>query len=215
MLVQGALLLLLTGLLHAAKTPRIPSYVKLCKRTDPQLSACIVDSVNRLKPQLLKGIPEFRIPPYDPLKIPQVELAEVDLDNLRVEIDLDLPKLRLLAEYKINGRILLEVTWFFAADVHAVVTLTGVANKRKGLTYASLKERQVQLEVGGVKLHFENLFNGNKQLGVATNRFFNENWRDLMVELRPVLEDTIAELIHSMVRPVFDLFPLEHLLPQD
>jgi Haemolymph juvenile hormone binding protein (JHBP) len=51
--------------------------------------------------------------------------------------------------------------------------------------------------------------------GDTTNRFFNENWRDIVREIKPVLEETIAEVIHGIVRQVFDLYPLEQLLPDN
>ncbi|KAF4528888.1 hypothetical protein B566_EDAN017381 [Ephemera danica] len=155
-------------------------------------------------------IPEFRIPPYDPLEIPRVQLDQgngpvafqatfidlrvVDLDKLKLELRLFFPRLRIQSNYEVDGRVLVT---------------------RKGLTYISLRDRKVNLNIEGATMHFENLFNGNKQLGDTTNRFFNENWRDIVNEIRPVLEETIAEVIHGIVRQVFDLFPLEQLLPTE
>jgi hypothetical protein len=43
--------------------------------------------------------------------------------------------------------------------------MSGNEEKRKGGTYVSLKDRSVDLEIGGATMHFDNLFNGNKQLG--------------------------------------------------
>jgi len=90
--------------------------------------------VDKLRPYLVKGIPEFRIPPYDPLMIPKVSLTqgegpvsfksefhnmktygakdvvvkqvEVDLKNLVVTLRLFFPKLRILSTYEVDGRIL-------------------------------------------------------------------------------------------------------------
>lgn len=43
--------------------------------------------------------------------------------------------------------------------------MSGNEEKKKGLTYVSLKDRKVDLEIGGATMYFDNLFNGNKQLG--------------------------------------------------
>jgi len=43
--------------------------------------------------------------------------------------------------------------------------MSGNEEKRKGGTYVSLKDRSVDLEIGGATMYFDNLFNGNKQLG--------------------------------------------------
>ncbi|CAB3360918.1 Hypothetical predicted protein [Cloeon dipterum] len=241
-------LVALACLLAASAARTIPSYVKICSRNDPQLNRCLVDSVDKLRPYLAKGIPEFRIPPYDPLLIPKVSLTqgegpvsfksefnnlktsgardvvvrdvEVDLKNLVVTLDLFFPKLRIQSDYEVDGRILVVPVQgsgysdgnFTSVEAHIV--LSGNEEKRKELTYVSLKDRTVKLEIGGATMHFDNLFNGNKQLGDTTNRFFNENWRDIVREIKPVLEDTIAEVVHGIVRQVFDLYPLEQLLPE-
>jgi len=108
--------------------------VKICSRNDPELNKCLVDSVDKLRPYLAKGIPEFRIPPYDPLMIPKVSLVqgegpvsfksdfnnmrtsgakdvvvqqvEVDIKKLVVTLRLFFPTLRIQSNYSVDGRIL-------------------------------------------------------------------------------------------------------------
>lgn len=55
----------------------------------------------------------------------------------------------------------------------------------------------------------ENLFNGDKLLGDTTNLFLNENWEDVINELKPVLKDAIGAIAGSIIRAVFDKFPYE------
>jgi Haemolymph juvenile hormone binding protein (JHBP) len=52
-----------------------------------------------------------------------------------------------------------------SANVEAHIVMSGNEEKRKGGTYVSLKDRSVDLEIGGATMYFDNLFNGNKQLG--------------------------------------------------
>lgn len=60
-------------------------------------------------------------------------------------------------------------------------------------------------------LHLENLFNGDRLLGDTTNRFLNENWRDVYSEMRPALAKTIAVMNKSVVKPVLDKIPYKEL----
>jgi hypothetical protein len=55
--------------------------------------------------------------------------------------------------------------FFLTANVEAHIVMSGNEEKRKGGTYVSLKDRSVDLEIGGATMYFDNLFNGNKQLG--------------------------------------------------
>ncbi|KAK4880291.1 hypothetical protein RN001_008437 [Aquatica leii] len=111
----------------------IPSYVPLCKRNDPDLSQCIINSVNVIRPYLLKGIPEMDIPQGEPLhffnfsttvdavntklsadlwdqqahKLMNFDLKSVnfDLDQLKGSIDIFFPKFDLEGQYKFVGKL--------------------------------------------------------------------------------------------------------------
>lgn len=52
-------------------------------------------------------------------------------------------------------------------------------------------------------LYFENLFNGDKLLGDNMNRFLNENWQDILNELKPSVVEAFASIISNIVNSVF------------
>lgn len=56
-------------------------------------------------------------------------------------------------------------------------------------------------------MNFENLFNGDKLLGDTTNLFLNENWEDVINELKPALRDAIGAIAGNVIRSVFSKFP--------
>lgn len=60
-------------------------------------------------------------------------------------------------------------------------------------------------------MQFTNLFNGDKALGEGTNRFLNENWSDILAELKPVLRKAIGNIANGVVSPIFSKFPYEQL----
>lgn len=53
-------------------------YIHVCKRTDPQVSKCIRESIEVLRPRLVKGIPEINVPGMEPLHISDIVIANGD-----------------------------------------------------------------------------------------------------------------------------------------
>lgn len=60
-------------------------------------------------------------------------------------------------------------------------------------------------------MNFENLFGGDKLLGTTMNQFLNENWQDILNELKPVLRKAIAKIVKGIVNPVFGKFAYNDL----
>nr|XP_029724927.1 putative beta-carotene-binding protein [Aedes albopictus]XP_029724969.1 putative beta-carotene-binding protein [Aedes albopictus] len=44
----------------------LPSFMRICNRNDPELGQCIKDSIQRLLPELVNGIPSIGFPAIDP-----------------------------------------------------------------------------------------------------------------------------------------------------
>jgi Haemolymph juvenile hormone binding protein (JHBP) len=50
---------------------------------------------------------------------------------------------------------------------------------------------------------FDGLFNGNKALTDSTNSFFNENWKDILNEIKPGFSQAIGDVYSSLIDNVF------------
>ncbi|KAF5299976.1 hypothetical protein FQA39_LY11349 [Lamprigera yunnana] len=111
----------------------LPSFLKVCHQTDPNLNDCIKKAVERIKPMLAKGISDFGIPSLEPLRISKIlidqgsgaislrstytdievygpsnftlQSVKIDLKKDRVRIKLFLPQLRVVGIYNMEGRI--------------------------------------------------------------------------------------------------------------
>ncbi|KAJ9599798.1 hypothetical protein L9F63_026352, partial [Diploptera punctata] len=110
------------------------SYVKVCKKNDPDYDGCLANLVENLRPRLLKGIPKLNIPPLEPFTLPALDVTrdmeaikvrahitnivahgpgdfilnnlKTDVDNLVAEGTVTLPHLEVTAEYDVEGRAL-------------------------------------------------------------------------------------------------------------
>lgn len=124
--------LILATVFTVAMARDLPDFLHICKRTDPQLGDCMKASVEKVKPYLLRGVPEYKLPSLEPLKLKELvstsgnsiklKLRNVDvygasnftvtkmranIDTLRFVIELDLPHLSLDGDYDIDGKVIL------------------------------------------------------------------------------------------------------------
>ncbi|KAG4080304.1 hypothetical protein HA402_010796 [Bradysia odoriphaga] len=114
---------------------KIPAYLKICHRKDPNLNECVKESIETLRPQLATGIKELLLPSCEPLQIPQIAIKQnsgaismeslysnvlvygltnftlngvrLDLEKKLLSFDLVIPRLRIDATYNLKGNILL------------------------------------------------------------------------------------------------------------
>ncbi|XP_016660196.1 protein takeout-like isoform X1 [Acyrthosiphon pisum] len=227
----------------------LPSYIKPCKRDDPNINECLMNLLENIRPYISKGIPEMHILPLDPVLVPSVTLKQdsagsvnfvalftdlkgygaknfqmqtikANFKNQSLEIDLNLPFFRIESRYEVNGKILILPIKGNGKFVGNVTNAEAkikfdliIVKKKNNKNFIEIKPKKITLELGAVKLHFSNLFNGNKQLGDQTNRFINDNWKDLMKEIRPLLEDTVVTIVMGILKPVFETFSMDDLFP--
>lgn len=67
---------------------------------------------------------------------------------------------------------------------------------------------KVKFNVGGMRIHLDNLFNGNKVLSASFNMFLNQNAKDIIGELREDLESGLADIFTGLWNTVFNAMPL-------
>lgn len=60
-------------------------------------------------------------------------------------------------------------------------------------------------------MQLDNLYNGDKTLSDGTNLFLNENWQDILNELKPALKRAMAQIIKGVINPIFTKFPYNDL----
>lgn len=73
----------------------------------------------------------------------------------------------------------------------------------------------LKFKVTALTMDYENLFNGDKQLSATLNTFLNENWKDILEELRPSLSETISQIIVSVVSGTFSRIPYNEIFKDE
>lgn len=70
-----------------------------------------------------------------------------------------------------------------------------------------IEEMKVTFLVGNMRIHLDNLFNGNKVLGASLNMFLNQNAKEVISELRSDLEHGLANIFTGLWNNVFSKLP--------
>lgn len=119
-------------LVFVSVNAEIPDYIHICKRSDPEVSKCIQQSVEFIRPRLRKGIAELDVPGLEPLRVSDFDLGrgsptfkallknidvyglsdfqlaklKANIPNLTFRIQVIFSLLRLAGDFDINARIL-------------------------------------------------------------------------------------------------------------
>ncbi|XP_055600146.1 uncharacterized protein LOC129749233 [Uranotaenia lowii] len=129
-----ALILLLVSLCCSVVECQLPSTIKVCSRNDTKLDACIIDAVERIRPNLASGDfgADFAVPRIEPLYLEKMQMSrgkdfqavfhklnvsgpstfklekiKSNPMNLSFDISLSIPKLNFSGKYSINMKVLL------------------------------------------------------------------------------------------------------------
>jgi len=72
----------------------------------------------------------------------------------------------------------------------------------------NIKQMKVTFNVGAMRIHFDNLFNGNKVLAASFSMFLNQNSKEILNELQTDLEGGLSEIFIGVWNGVFTKLPL-------
>lgn len=67
------------------------------------------------------------------------------------------------------------------------------------------------------RLYFklDNLYNGDKLLGDATNLFLNESWQDVFNEINKSVYEAFAKIVENVLNNIFQKVPYDELFAKE
>ncbi|TMW50174.1 hypothetical protein DOY81_004733 [Sarcophaga bullata] len=142
---------------------------------------------------------------------------EADPSTSKFEMYGSFPKVTIRAKYLADGRILiLPIRGDGDADIvlenpKFAVKFKPSLYSKNGKTYLLVEKLKVLLEPQKMSIKLTNLFNGDQALGSHMNQFLNENWSDVWTELQPSIHSAIAEIMKSVLAPMFKKFAYEDI----
>ncbi|KAE8747576.1 hypothetical protein FOCC_FOCC005736 [Frankliniella occidentalis] len=146
--------------------------------------------------------------------------SSIDPKTYDITASLHVPTgLTLDGQYSIKGKVLvLPINGdghchLKLADPVLRADIRGVPVKRGSETFFNVTTFAFTLETKKLSLNFENLFNGNKELGSTMNHFLNENSAEVLKELKPAISDGFGEVFKQIANRVFSKVPLDKIYP--
>ncbi|KAH8311345.1 hypothetical protein KR044_005734 [Drosophila immigrans] len=190
----------------------IPELAKTFGPLDPlRIRDIVFKQDNNEVATLRANLTDVNIKGYSKIQIKEVRVSKKDYSwKTKVFI----PKTRMDAKYKMEGRILiipLTGTGNMVVEIENldVVMLTKTHLYEKGgFTFYNITSIKAKLNMTRARIHMDNLFNGqSKEVERGTNEFFNENWRDVYEALRPLITETVENVLLELLSAVFHLIP--------
>ncbi|XP_011171033.1 protein takeout [Solenopsis invicta] len=147
--------------------------------------------------------------------------VKIDMDNNRVKLKLYIPRLEMNAQYNMKGNILmlplngngLAKGNFTDIDVTAIIQNERYQSQKTNETHIRVTDFYVDFDVGNANIHLDNLFNGDKTLSDSMNLFLNNNWKAVVAEMKPALENTVSEIFKTFANKIYSKVSLDTLLP--
>ncbi|KAK9754329.1 hemolymph juvenile hormone binding protein (JHBP) [Popillia japonica] len=143
--------------------------------------------------------------------------AKVDLENKKLSTEIYFDKLDFTGTYLVNGRILIlpiqghgraEIS--FGDIIIRFYTEYELLNNN-GTDYMNLTNSKVSYTVKRAAYNLKDLFNGDEFLGEQTNKFLNENWKDLHQEFSPAIAGSIKTVVLKILTRILDVVPFNEI----
>uniref|UniRef100_A0A182PS73 Uncharacterized protein n=1 Tax=Anopheles epiroticus TaxID=199890 RepID=A0A182PS73_9DIPT len=135
-----------------------------------------------------------------------------------MEMNLRLPVASLVGSYKIKGKVLIlpiqgaGTSNMTMVNCDFLMKWNGALQKHEnGKEYYQMNKIKATFDTTRFYMHLTNLFNGDKALGDNMNQFLNDNWEDILKELKPAIIGAFTKIFRAIITNVFDNVPYDEL----
>lgn len=103
------------------------------------------------------------------------------------------------------------IEFTFAVNCDISLKWTGKLVEKSGQQFYQVDKFKVHFDTSRFYMDFSNLFNGDKALGDNMNVFLNDNWQDILKELKPAISAAFTKIFQAVVSNVFNKVPYNEL----
>jgi hypothetical protein len=98
---------------------------------------------------------------------------------------------------------------YFSENLKVTALFNYEEKMKKGKTHIKIISSKVNLDPELVSYNFENLFNGDKQLGGNINRVLNDNWKEVFDDVKDGYVEVINRILVQLLNNFFSKVSLE------
>ncbi|XP_018365461.1 PREDICTED: uncharacterized protein LOC108762784 [Trachymyrmex cornetzi] len=222
----------------------LPSYIHVCGLNNPNYGQCIVDNINNINNKICTGMPELNVPPLEPINIDELVIYNTDnlklsvkeskitgfcnfvINSLQVssdkhhfDLDVTFKHLDMESVYDFDMHVLVPLAnkgmvHVSADNLEAKIILDLKVETKNGKTEIYISKVKTILDVKTFKYVFDDSEKDLVQLHEALSNVVNENEKDIIIKVKPALEEAVSKLIITVVNNIFrnryeQLFPNE------
>ncbi|XP_012536725.1 uncharacterized protein LOC118646180 [Monomorium pharaonis] len=203
----------------------IPSYIHPCSRKDPNYDQCIVDNLISTREKVCTGMPEFNIPPIEPLLVKKMVIYDTDSlklhlkdtkiygfcdfavnfvhtnsDRLHIDFELLLKALRLESVYEFDIRILVPLAnkglvTISTDNVALRINIDAKVATKNGKKEIYASKINSNLNITDFEYKFDETEKNLVELHQAISNVVDGNKQDILVSVKPAIEKRISETI--------------------
>jgi len=135
-----------------------------------------------------------------------------------IEVKALIPKLALVGQYKVDGRVLiLPIVGKGASEILFDNLKIGMKLKSKLIKkadkeYLDITAVALSINPQHVKFDLQGLFHQDKVLGDNMLNFINENWQEIFSELKPDIEEALSLVFKQILNNIFSKHPYNQYL---
>ncbi|KRT86918.1 hemolymph juvenile hormone-binding protein, partial [Oryctes borbonicus] len=140
-----------------------------------------------------------------------------DIENDKLYSESITPKLEVIGDYDMNGRILVlpirgkgkfNITLINSRLTH---NLTMEKYSKKNKTYWKILDYIVTIQPEKMHYQFDNLFDGDARLGNEINKVINENWESVYSDVRSGYEKSFGLIFKGLAESLFSRVPYNQI----
>ncbi|KAK9883808.1 hypothetical protein WA026_002003 [Henosepilachna vigintioctopunctata] len=212
--MNSSVFLLCASLLAVCSAMVLPTYIKPCKRSDPEFSKCAVERGNEVISRITEGDAAYGIPVLDPLKTTNFNISSIQLltrtDEL-VDSKVFTKHLKVICNYSLSGILLkhnidgsgVAEMEFYNVSIPIHVALT----KSDRAEYISVQDATAKVVPEKVTFNTTH-FNGDLKTLKLAEKSANANWKDMMGILSPILDKLLTTAVKKTADAFFNNIPL-------
>ncbi|XP_011705003.1 PREDICTED: uncharacterized protein LOC105460268, partial [Wasmannia auropunctata] len=210
----------------------IASYIHVCGRKNPNYGECIVDSINSARSKVCTGMPEYDIPPLEPVTIDKIviyntdnlklsvedskirgfcdfEIKSINIspDQLQFDVDFMLKHLEMDSTYDFDIRLLVSLAnrglvKVFADNLEGKLVIDFKIETKNDRTEIYASKVNVNLDVKTFKFEFDDSEKDMVQLHEILSQTINDNQQDIINKVKPIFEKKFSEVVMTVANKI-------------
>lgn len=142
-----------------------------------------------------------------------------DPERQQLTVGLSVPRLYVAGDYNLHGNIILlpiSGSGTFWADFMGVeatgTSQMNIMTNPAGVQQLRVSQTNVDFTIANMKIHLNNLFNGDKILEETMNLFLNDHGREILQDVKPEVTVRLNELVQKVMNDALSQLPVSAFL---